>query len=577
MGGREVGRSQSEPAPQFPQANITAVRAIAEILRTTLGPTPQDTLVLSQLETRSGDADRGIPGTDEYVVASDGATVLEELPLEHPIAPVLLRVVGPERPGDTDVEGERIPDGITTTVVLGAALLKEAATLLEKGLHPTTVSMGYETALAVVADVLDGATRSLSAFPSSTAAASAVARTAMTGNDVGAFADDWAPLAVEAVETVGTPDETTFAVRRFSNGRIDESRLVHGAVLDRYSRAHPEMEREKRDATVLALGGQDNRGLQVWEPESIAGVRVDSVATEAALADAEHARRREVVDHLVELGVDVVVTRSGIDRHYLRLLVDAGVLGVRGVTSLDFSHVCRGTGATEILKPDDATAADLGHAGVVEEQRIGRRRHRRKRRRILVFDECDAPETVTAVLTGVSGQPGDQMARQVRKAAAAVAAARGLGGRRPGVVPGGGATELRIARTLRTTARSTDTREQLAIEAYADAVDRVVTTLARNGGRDPVTTLADLRAAHETRSERVGLVLPDGTIEDTVDAGVLDPIAYRRKQYVCATEVSQLLLTIDDAIDAERADEGASPGEALYDTPGSRRTDSTDG
>lgn len=574
MNERQTDRFQAGSPPEFPAANITAVQAIAELLRTTLGPTPQDTLVITQLETRSGDADRGIPGADEYIVTSDGATLLEELPLEHPIAPVLLRIIGPERPGETDVEGQRIPDGITTTVVLCSALLTEAQTLLEKGLHPTTVGRGYGTALSAVMDTLADASRDLASLETPTAAASAVARTAMTGNDVGAFADEWSSLAVDAVDTVGPPDETTFAVRQFSKGRIEESRLVRGAVLDRYHRPHPELPRRKRDAAVLALGGQDNHGLQVREPESLESIRVDSIATTAALADQEEARRRSVVADLADLGVDVVVTQSGIDRRYLKLLADAGILGVRGVTKLDFLHICRATGATAVVDPSDVTTADLGHAGVVAERRVEPRRHRRKQRRMLVFDECLSPGTVTAVLSGVSGQLSEQMTRQIRKATAAVAATRGLGHYRPGVVPGGGAMELRIARTLRTTALSVDSREQLAIEAYADAAERLVTTLTKNGGCDPVPTVAELYAAHERGAEQTGMVFPGGTIENTVEAGVLDPFAYRRRQFVSATAVCRLLLTIDDAIDAEFTKERTDLGEAIYDDPAARHATS---
>ncbi|WP_227380320.1 TCP-1/cpn60 chaperonin family protein [Haladaptatus halobius] len=546
---------RNESVPEFPEANIVAIDAIAEIMRSSLGPTPQDTLILTQLETRSGDAERGIPGTDEFVVTNDGATILEELPLEHPIAPVLLRVIGPERPGDTAVEGERIPDGVTTTVVLAAALLDEASSLLETGLHPATIVSGYEIALDTAIETFNKTTRDLQSFANSAEAARNVAQTAMTGNDVGQFSDEWSQLAVEAVETVGMPDEITFVVRQISKGRIADSALVRGAVLDRHGRAHPEMPRRKRDANILVLGGQENRGLQIREPESISGVRVDSIELTAAIHDSEQTRRHEVVEYLTEMGVDVVITQSGIDPHYLRLLADAGILGIRGVTSLDFPHVNQATGATPVVKPDDATTEDLGYAGLVEEQQIEPRRHRRKNRHIIVFDECRDPTSVTAVLRGVSGSLSEQMTRQVRKAAAAVGAAQGCKHYVPGVVPGGGATELHVARTLESTAISVGEREQLAISGFASAVESVLATLIRNAGRDPIATLATLRAKYENGDQEFGLILPEGEVGNVVDAGLLDPVAYRRQQYICATEIAQLILKVDDAIDAEFQDD----------------------
>lgn len=565
-----AGESQSDferSAPAFPDANIVAVEAIAEVLGKGLGPTPQDTLVVTQLETESGDETRGIPGRDEFVVTSDGATILEELPLEHPVAPVVRRMVGPERPGDTDVEGEDIPDGVTSTVVLASELLQEAQSLLEDGLHPATIISGYERGLEAALDTLDDASRSIAAFSDPASTAVDVARTAMTGNNVGGAADSWAELAVEAADLIGIPNEETFVVRQFSKGQIADSRLIHGAVLDRHQRAHSKMPGRVDDASVLLLNGQDGYGLQVDDPEDNATIQLNTESGTEAYVDWEQDQRRDVVAHLQSLGVDVVVVRSGIDTEYQHLLADRDILGIRGVTRLDFRQVALATGATPVLKPTDATQDDLGYAGTVEEQRVEPRRHRRKTRRIIVFDERADPESVALMLRGVTGQLQGQATRQVRKATAAVAIARGTVQHEPGVVPGAGAADLQIARHVRQHSRGFSDRSQLAIEGFANAVESVIATLVRNAGCDPLSVLSQLREAHADGEKQAGVVLPVGEIRDAVEVGVLDPAAVKKQQFVCATEVAGLLLNIDDAIDATFGDKPAGPEDAIYEEP----------
>lgn len=570
-GASEVGAA--EPTPTFPQANVVAVRAIAAVLETTLGPTPRDTLVVTQLATRSGAEQAGVPAVDEFVVASDGARILERLPVEHPIGPVVRRIVGPERRGDTDVDGDDVADGVTSTVVLAAALLDEAEDLLDAGVHPADVVAGYRTALTTALTALDRTARPLGEFLDPRDAALDVARTAMTGNDVGGFARRWGEIAVDAADAVGVPDAETLVVRSFRNGSVADSRLVDGAVLDRNRRANDAMPVRRRDANVLVLGGQEGWGLQNRTPRVDVSVRPDSVADVGGFEHARRRRRQEVVSHLESIGTDVAVVQSGIDADYQRLLADADVLGVRGVNGLDLRQVALSTGARTVVEPTDATAGDLGEAGLVEERIVGSREHRRKNRRIVAFERCPDPGSVCALLHGVWGQPAEQATTQVRTGALAVAAARGLGHRVPGVVPGGGATGVHVARRVRAAARSDSGRSQLAITAFADAVESLVAVLARNAGRDPIDTVAALRVAHSEGQSSTGLVFPQGEVRDALDAGVLDPVATVRRRFECATSVAGLLLTIDDAIDAVGVEEPPDPGDVIYEGPAERRRD----
>jgi len=549
---------------EFPHANIVAVEAIAGVLAPTLGPTPRDKLVVRGAR-QSGSGEGHQP---ETTVASDGATLLRALPLEHSIAPIVRRMVGPERPGDTDVEGQDIPDGITTRVVLAAALLDRATPLIDLGVHPNDVQRGYARGAEIARRTL----RAASSPARDHEVRLAVARTALTGNDVGGERERWARLAVDAVALVGEPTETTFVVRAVGAGRIDDSRLVRGAVLDRNDRANESMPVRVANARVLVLGGANRGGLS--DPDTAGITRTASLShPDSAFAERFAEQRRALVERFVAAGVTVVCCRLGINAAYGRLLADAGILGVRGINRLKLQQVALATGATIVTHPQEFRPAHLGRAGAVREERIGKRRHRRATRRMIVVEECPDPGSVAVVLRGVSGQLAEQATTDCRKATMAVAAADGLGVREPGVVPGGGATEIGIADAIRERALTTGSREGLVLDAVADSVDDLTRTLGRNAGLDPLSVVADVRSAQRAGTPTAGVVLPNRKVADVVAAGVLDPLAVRLEAYETAFQVAIFLLRIDDAMDATFTREPAGPDDAIYDERAEKHMD----
>jgi chaperonin GroEL (HSP60 family) len=564
---------EDAPIPRFPHANCIAVRVMANVLGSSLGPRSHDTLVVNRLATRAETENPGVPATDEFTVTGDGATLLEELPIEHSIAPIVRRLLGPERPGDTDVEGQDIPDGVTSTVVLTGALLDRAEALVDQGLHPHDIRAGYAAAVEVANDVLSAETRPLASFDDRQAAERAVARSAMTGNDIGNLGETWAALAVDAVDAVGRPTETSFVVRCLGDGELADSRLVRGAVLDRNSGANDEMPKRVEDATVLLLDGHTTGGLKDPEWDERAVFDLESPDQLDGVRELYTSRRRALVDRYVSLGVDVVVTRLGINTEYQHLLADAGILGIRSVSPLEMKQIALATGARLVRNPADVEADDLGHAGIVAEHRTSPRRGRRRNRYLTVFDECDAAGSVVMVAHGVSGQLADQVATEIRKAAAAVAASRGLGSADPGVVPGAGAIEIRLTAAVREHATTLDTRAQLAVDAFADALLETVAPLVRNAGYDPLTVLADLRAAQSDDVPDAGFVLPEGTVSSATAAGVLDPVAYKRRMLTSASEVTDLILRVDDAVDATFTEEPLAPDDVIYDDRAERHMD----
>lgn len=549
----------------FPHANIVAVRAIAGALASTLGPRSRDKLVVAE-QADDSDVAPGTRTAGEVVVASDGATLLERLPIEHPIAPVLRRMVGPERPGDTGIEGEAMPDGTATRAVLAGALLDRAESLLDRGLHPRTVIEGYERARELVREELRATRVTFDTFSDPHAAQVATARTAMTGNAVGGHRDAWAELVVEAVDTVGMPNETTFDIERTRDGSIDETRLVRGAILGRSGRASPAMPRRVEDAAVLVLDGHDRGGLQERDAPENASIELDAPGEVPDYDAVRRVRKQEIVERFDEVGVDAVVARLGIDADYQTLLAESGILGVRTVSDLNLTRIARATGASPVLDPTDMDEAHFGHAGHVSERTVAPSRDRQTQRRMVIFGACPDPDSVTVLLHGVSGQLGDQAATAIRKGAFAVGLAT-TSDRYGGVVPGGGATHLRVADAVRDAAPGVGSRCQFAMEAYADAAEDLVATLARNGGLDPLTVTSDIRTAQNSGTPAAGLVFPGGRVADCLDAGVLDPLAVVHDAYLYATDVATLVLGIDDTIDAVTTEDPVDTDDVIYDEP----------
>jgi chaperonin GroEL (HSP60 family) len=547
---------------EFPTANMNAVRAIAGALASTLGPTPRDKLVVTALETRQPDNPNN-PPRDEFAVATDGATILQELPMEHAIAPLVRRMIGPERPGDTDVEGKDIHDGVTTSVVFAAALLDEASDLLELGVHPSDGRRGYRAGLDVATETMAELATPLELADRDRA--EAVARSAMNGNDIGGLVDAWVPLAVDVAEQVGQPDEKTFAIRTKRTGRLSDARLVDGAILDRSERADERMPESVEDASVLVLGGHGTSGLidpaleRDWVPDS------SETVDPSGLASAFDSRREEIIADIVTADVDVVLAREGMEPEYRAALADHGILGVRAVNRLKLAQAALATGAVIVNDVTDIKPEYLGYAGRVSQQHHDPRPGRRRTRKMIVIEGCDEPQSVTALLPGTFDQGGEQLTRQLRKAVAAVATAAGHGTDRPGYLPGGGATDVAVARRVRETAPSHGSKEQLAVEGFADALEMLPFTLAKNAGDDPLGIVADIRARQSADGETNGYAVPERSVTDVVEAGILDAHATRRRSIAIATEVANMVLGIDDALKARHTRERTDPEDTIYD------------
>ena len=525
--GEDAQQLRDRDAQEY---NISAARAVAEAVRTTLGPKGMDKMLVSS--------------TGDVTVTNDGVTILEEMDIDNPTAQMIVEVA--------KTQEDEAGDGTTTAVAVAGELLKLAQDLVEQNVHPTTIIRGFTDASEFARGEIDDVATQVDGDADRLRA---VAETAMTGKGAEANKEVLADLVVSAVEavTVEAEDGSRIADVGFIEsgteiGRgVEESELVHGAVIDK-DPVHPDMPTDFDDARVLLTLDP----IEAGEADVDASVTVTDSSQIDAFLDAEEAELKEKVELLDDLGVDVVFAQKGIDdvaHHYLK---EAGILAVRRTKKSDMRFLKEVLGARVVNDLESATEDDLGRGSIEYHEDT-------ETFRIEGLDEDS--HGVTMMLRGSTSAVVDEMERGVEDALDVVAAAAGDGR----IVSGGGAVEVELATRLRDHADSVEGREQLAIEAFADALELVPRTLAENGGLDPIDTLVDLRSAHDGGDVNAGLDVFSGEVVDSYDAGVVEPATAKQQAIASAAEAANLVLKIDDVLDAGEGDDdeggpGGAPG-----------------
>ncbi|MES3517768.1 MAG: thermosome subunit alpha [Natronomonas sp.] len=495
-------------------SNINAGKAIAESVRTTLGPRGMDKMLVSD----SGDV----------VITNDGATILQEMDIEHPAAEMIVEVA--------ETQEEEVGDGTTTASVLAGRLLSQAEDLLDDDVHPTTIVEGYQAAAGFAREAIDEVTIS---DPDDDELVS-VAESSMTGKGTGDI--DAAALAetvVDAIRQVATDDgvdRDAISIRTQTGAGASATELIQG-VISEEEPVHTDMPRRIDDATV----GVFDVDLEVQESDIDAEYDISNVDQLNAAIEAEESELRDYAETIAETGVDVAFVTGDVEDLVASHLATEGILAFESVDDDEAESIARATGSRIVGTLSDYETGDFGEADTVRVERYGEDD--------LVFVEGGAAaKSVTVFARGGTEHVADELERALQDALDVVTAALDRGG----VVPGAGATEIAIADHIRSQSASVSGRKQLAIEAFADAVDVLPRTLAENTGMDPIDALVDLRATHDAEG-RAGLISggQSGTVGDPIEHGILDPAAVKHEAVESATEAATMIARIDDVISAK--------------------------
>jgi archaeal chaperonin len=503
--------------------NIAAARAVADAVRSTLGPRGMDKMLVDSM--------------GDITITNDGVTILKEVDVEHPAAKMIVEVA--------KTQDQQCGDGTTTAVVLSGELLKRSDSLLEQNVHPTVIVRGFQLAVQEANRLLEKEIGT-SVQTSDEAILIDCATTAMGSKGVFGSRDQLAQIAVKAVQRIAekrgdriVADVDQIKVEKHKGGTISDTELIEGIVLDK-ERGHPRMPGEVSDAKIALL----NSSLEIKKTEIESKINIKNPSQIQSFLDEEDKTFRRMVEAIKASGANVVVTQKGIDDVVLHYLAKEGIYAVKQVKESDLQKLARATGAKIVTGFKDLTAADLGSAKKVEEKKVGDDD-------MTFVTGCQNPRSVSILIHGGTEHVTEEVERSIHDALKVVASVI-----EDGVVcPGGGATEIDLAVKLRKWAPSVGGREQLAVEAFAQALEVIPWALSENGGYDSINTLIELRRAHDGSgaNKNVGINLTDGKATDMWKLHVVEPLRVKHQALSSAAEVAAMVLRIDDVIASKKS------------------------
>lgn len=507
--------------------NIMAAKLVAETVRTTLGPKGMDKMIVDSL--------------GDVTITNDGVTILEEMQIEHPAAKMIVEVA--------KTQEDEVGDGTTTAVVLAGELLKKAEDLLDQEIHPTVIAKGYRIAADKAQDILKAMAEPVSM--KDVATLKKIAMTAMTGKGAESSKELLADLTVEAVRNVSEQSDTDFfldsediKIEKKVGGAVEDTELVKGIVLDK-EKVHSAMPRQVMNAKIALL----DSALEIKNTEIEAKIQITDPMQLQKFLDMEEKTLMDMVARIEGSGANVVFCQKGIDDLAQHYLAKKGIYACRRVKKSDMEGLAKATGACIVTNLKDLSSKDLGKAGLVEELKVGDEE-------MTFVRECRNPKTVTILVKGGTEHVVDEVKRALDDAIGDVAAALKNGK----VVAGAASIEVALAKELRKFADSLSGREQLAVRAFADAVEIIPRTLAENAGLDPIDVLTELKSAHDKNRKWAGINVFTGKVMDAWANGVIEPLKIKTQAISSASEVAIMILRIDDVIAGGSSGGAGGPG-----------------
>ena len=505
--------------------NIQACKIIAEAVRSTLGPRGMDKMLVDSL--------------GDVTITNDGATILDEIDVQHPAAKMMVEIA--------KTQDQEVGDGTTSAVVLAGELLKKSEELIEAKIHPTTIAAGFKKAAAKAKEILNGMAKEIDIEGDDI---KNVVMTSLNSKAIRGFKQKFAEIAVKATNSVKEKrgddwlvDLDQIQIQKKRGKSLAETELLDGVIIDKEI-VHTDMPKSIQNAKIALL----NIALEIKKTEFDSEIRITDPTQIQAFLDEEEKILMGFVEKIGAVGTNVVFCQKGIDDAAQTFLASNGISAVRRVKKSDMEKIQRATGANIVMNLDDLAAEDLGNAGVVEERKIG------DDKMVYVTGAKDL-KAVSIIIRGGVEHVVDEAERGLHDA---LCVAKDII-KTNKIVAGGGASEIEVARGLREYAAQVGGREQLAVEAFADAMEVIPKTLAENAGMDPIDILVKLRAKHEAGGKHVGLDVFDGEIKDNLQAGITEPVVVKLQAVKSAAESASMILRIDDVI-AARASAGPPPG-----------------
>jgi len=510
------------------KSNMTAAQVIAEVLKTTLGPRGMDKMLIDSL--------------GDITITNDGATVLEEIDVQHPAAKMMIEVA--------KTQDDEVGDGTTTAVIFAGELLKKAEELLEDNIHPSIIIAGYQKASEKALETLDKLALDVDLDDRETLMK--LAKTSMRSKTVSSSREHLAGIVIDAIKLIieerdgdTLADVDNVQIVKKEGKSLDETELVKGIIIDKEV-VHDGMPKKVESPKIALI----DAAVEVEKTEFDAEIRIRSPDSIKAFLDQEAEMLKNMVDQVVDSGAKVLFAQKGIDDVAQHYFAKAGILCARRVKKSDMEKLSKATGAKIVSNLSDLKDSDLGTCEVVEERKVGDDK-------MIFVEGCSDPRAVAIFVRAGLERMIDEAERALNDALYVISDVVELAK----MVPGGGAIETEIAKTVRGYATQIGGREQLAIEAFANALEVIPRTLADNAGLDVLDTMVAIKSAHDKKGgSAMGVNVYEEGVIDMLEQGVVEPMAVKLQAVKSAVEVSSMILRIDDVVAATAPAMGGAGG-----------------
>lgn len=499
--------------------NITAAKVVAESVKSALGPKGMDKMLLDSF--------------GDVTITSDGRTILDEMDVQNPAAKMLVEVA--------KAQDNEAGDGTTSAVIIAGELLSKAEELMDKGVHPTVIIDGYRLAQAKALETLEKIAISIDLKSHDYLKKAAV--TSMASKLVAEYKEYLADIVVKAMLAVAEKDGKAYKadvddvrVEKKTGESLKDTTLINGIVLDKEI-VHSGMPKRVVNAKIALL----DVSLEIEKTEFDAKINIESPEQIEAFLKQEETMIKHMVDKLVASGANVVICQKGIDDMAQHFMSRKGMVAIRRAKKSDVEKLAKATGASIVTNLESLTSADLGYAALVEERKIAEDK-------MTFIEGAKNPKAVTILIRGSTPRMNAETERSIHDALCVV---RDLI-QEPKIVAGGGAPELEMSKTLKSYAETLPGREQLAVKAFAEALEVIALTLTENAGLDPIDVLSQLRSRHEKGETWAGIEVISGKVQDMSKAGVYEPLAVKKQIIKSAGEAAMMIIKIDDVIAAAK-------------------------
>ncbi|MFX1418076.1 MAG: thermosome subunit beta [Promethearchaeota archaeon] len=503
--------------------NITAMVAIAETVRSTLGPKGMSKMLVDSM--------------GDVTITNDGAEILNNLDIENIAANMMVNVA---KSIDDD-----IGDGTTSAVIFSAALLNNALELIEQDIHPKPITHGYklaaDKALSIIKEIAVKITSEDDEILKN------AAKTAMNAKDIAPLKEFFADLAFKAIKQITDKEGNTFGkvnnvkIVKAPGKSLKETQLINGVYIQK-EKVNAMMPKLIKNAKIAVI----RRKLDVKKTEFDAQVRISSPSEIQKFLDQEDKILLDYLKIFKELGVNLIVNSSDVSDKFGAYLAREGIAAIKNVGESDYKSILKAIGAKLVDDLTSLSEDDLGYAEKVQFEKLGDDEY-------TLFTGCKNPKSVSILLKGGLDKilsTAEVSLNDVLSVIAKIIDTKT-------VVAGGGAIYIELAKRIRAFANEIGGKEQLAVNAFALALEEIPKTLIKNAGLEEIEKLTELRAAHKTDDDKwIGIDTITNSVGDNFKRGIVEPAELINHIIKSGMELANLILRVDRIISAKGSKSG---------------------